>query len=229
MIPLPGWVFLLPMKALLLALLCAAPALARAASILDDLDPAQRAELERGGQVVRMEEVAGKPWPRVRLYEKVAATPEEVAAVFFDYRNAKAYVPKVVKSDISLRVSPCVIEVDYGIDVPLLPDEFYTARNSLTADPDGSYCVSWRLVRALQTEDSEGNLRIETLGEGSAIRYTNLVTPGSSMAGLLRIPAIDQMKDTVRAIARHVEEVKRTQPAELKQKVGFLREAIKGE
>lgn len=198
-----------------------------AGSVLDDLDKGQRAEFDRGGQVVTMEEVEGKPWPRVRLYQKVAATPEEVAAVFFDYRNAKTYVPKVIKSDISLRVSPCVIEVDYGIDVPLLPDEFYTARNSLTKDPDGSYCVGWRLVRALQTKDSEGNLRIEALGDGSAIRYTNLVTPGSSMAGLLRLPAIEQMKGTVHAIVRHVEDVKTTKPLVLEGQVRELKEALR--
>ncbi len=215
------------MKVFLLVFLCGS--LVRADSILDDLDKGQRDEFERGRQVVTMEEVEGKPWPRVRLYEKVAASPVEVAAVFFDYTNAKTYVPKVIKSDISLRVSPCVVEVDYGIDVPILPDEFYTARNSLTAGPDGSYCVSWSLVRALQTKDSQGNLSIEPFGDGSAIRYTNLVTPGSAMAGFLRIPAIEQMKGTVHAIARHVEEVKSSEPGVLSEKVKSLREALQQE
>ena len=215
------------MKVFLPVMILVLPSVVLADSLLDDLDKSQRAEFERGCQVVTMEEVEGKPWPRVRLYKKVAATPEEVAAVFFDYRNAKTYVPKVIKSDISLRVSPRVIEVDYGIDVPFLPDEFYTARNSLTADADGSYCVAWSLVRALQTKDSQGNLRIEAFGDGSAIRYTNLVTPGSSMAGLLRIPAIEQMKNTVLSISRHVEEVKQTQPAQLSKQVKSLQEALR--
>jgi|GEM_PF-272733 len=200
--------------------------LLQADSLLNDLNEAQRLELEHGGQVVIMQEMEGKPWPRVRLYQRVDATPEDVAAVFFDYQNAKSFIPKVIKSDISRQVSPCILEVDYGIDIPILPDEFYTARNELTAGKDGSYCVSWNLVRALQTKASEGSLYIERFGEGSVIRYTNLVTPGSSMAVILKVPAIDQMRGTVRAIVRQVERQKKEHPEALKKEILSLQEAL---
>jgi len=200
--------------------------LLQADSLLNDLDDAQRGELERGGQVIIMQDIEGKPWPRVRLYQRVEATPEEVAAVFFDYSNAKSFIPKVIKSDIARQVSPCIVEVDYGIDVPILPDEFYTARNELAAGRDGSYRVSWSLVRALQTKASEGSLCIERLGDGSVIRYTNLVTPGSSMAVILKLPAIDQMRGTVRAIGRQVERQKKERPETLKNQILSLQEAL---
>ena len=213
----------------LIALIACARLLS-AESLLDDLDKAQLDQVARGEQVMIKQEVEGKPWPRVKLYQKVRATPEEVAAVFFDYREAKGYIPKVFKSNISNRPSPCVLDVDYGIDIPLFfPDEFYTARNSLTADGDGSYCVSWVLLRAIQTKASEGSLRIEGFQDGAAIRYTNLATPGSAIAPLLKLLAVEQLKDTVHAIVRQVEKQKRENPEALKQEVSSLQEALKKE
>ena len=214
-------------KPLLLALIFC-PVL-MASSLLEDLDAKQIEEIARGGQVVLLQPVEGKPWPRVRVYQKVDATPEEVAAVFFDYKNAKSYIPKVIKSEISRQVSPCVAEVDYGIDVPILPDEYYTALNTMTAGPDGGYLVTWSLVRALQTKASEGSLRIERWKEGAVIRYTNLVTPSSIMAGLLKFTAIDQIRSTVRAIAMRVGKQKAEKPEALKEEIRDLESALKKE
>lgn len=208
--------------------LLACPAML-ASSLLEDLNSSQVEEVTRGGQVVLLEEVEGHPWPRVRLYQKVGATPEEVAAVFFDYKNAKEYVPKLLKSEIARQVSPCVLEVDYGVDVPILPDEYYTARNTLQTAEDGGYLVSWTLVKALQTKSSEGSLRIEHWKDGAVIRYTNFVTPGSVMARLLKTTAIDQMRNTVRAIVTRVEKQKNDCPDALKTEVRNLEEALKKE
>lgn len=215
------------MKALLLPLLFC-PALI-ASSLLDDLDGKQVEEVARGGQVVLLQPVEGLPWPRVRVYQKVDATPQDVAAVFFDYKNAKFFVPNVIKSNVSRQLSPCVAEIDYGIDVPILPDEYYTALNTLTAGPDGGYLFSWSLVRALQTKASEGNLRIERWKDGAVIRYTNLVTPSSIMARLLRSTAIDQMRSTVRAIVTRVRKQKTEKPEALKEEIRDLESALKKE
>lgn len=220
--------FIAPDMKPLMFLLLSCPILL-ASSLLEDLDGKQIEEVARGGQVVLLETVEGNPWPRVRVYQKIDAAPEEVAAVFFDYKNAKLYVPKVIKSEITRQVSPCVAEVDYGIDVPILPDEFYTARNTLTSGADGGYLVTWSLVRALQTKASEGNLRIERWKDGAVIRYTNLVTPGSVMAGLLKSTAIDQMKNTVRAIVARVEKQKSDKPEALKENIRNLESALKNE
>lgn len=200
-----------------------------AASLLEDLDAGQLEEIERGGQVHLLEEVGGNPWPRVRVYQKVDATPEEVAAVFFNYNNAKSYVPTVLKSEISRQVSPCVLEVDYAINVPILPDEYYTVRNTLKAAENGGYLVSWTLIRALQTKASEGGLRIERWKDGSIIRYTNFVTPNSAMARFLKSTATERLLNTVHAIVTQVENQKTKHPAALKEEVLNLQEALKKE
>jgi len=195
--------------------------------LLEDLDSAQRREVLGGGQVMTQEEIPGKPWPRVRVYQRVNASPEEVAAVFFDYENAKAYIPDLLNSRISKTVTPSVLEVDYEVDVPILADEAYTARNELRAVHGGGFDVSWILLRALQTKGAEGSLLVEPHGGGgSIIRYTNLVTPSSGMAKILKTLALARMEKTVAAIASRVESQKKDHPRDLARQVAALREAL---
>jgi len=196
------------------------------ANLLDDLTRDQRQELEKGELIVREQDIPGKPWPRVRIYKRINAAPEEVAAVFFDYDQAKTYIPDVLESKISKKVSPSVMEVDYAVEVPILADEAYTARNEMIELGRG-YRVSWTLLRALQTKAAEGNLLIEPFENGtSVIRYTNLVTPSSGMAKILRGPALSRMQKTVVAIGQKVEEQKSSHAAELTAQVARLREAL---
>ena len=227
--------FLLPeMSGLRLFFLLAALVYATAprglAGLLDELDAADRAKVLAGHQVLLQEKVAGKPWPRVRVYQLVHAMPEEVAAVFFDYNNSKTFVPDLLHSKISKKISPCVLEVDYEVEVPILADEAYTARNDLKTTEDGGYRVTWNLVRALQTKDATGHLRIEPHGEGEAvICYTNLVTPSSGMAGILEKLAIGRMEKTVRSMVHQVQNQKTQHPADLARQVEALREALAAE
>ena len=150
-------------------------------------------------------------------------------AVFFDYKNAKTFIPKILKSDISKHVSPCVLEVDYGVDVPILPDEYYTVRNTLQAGMGGAYRVDWTLLHALQTKASEGSLRVEPVEGGAVLCYTNLVTPGSVMARILRAKAIEQMRNTVHAIVHQVETLKSAHPEALAAEVAALQKALQDE
>jgi hypothetical protein len=196
-------------------------------NLLNKLDASQRERVLAGQQVMLQEEVEGKPWPRVRIFKRVNATPEEVAAVFFDYDNAKTYVPDVLHSKISKNVSPSVQEVDYEVDVPILADEAYTVRNEIKAIDGNSYNISWTLLRALQTKGADGSLQIEPYGKGeSIICYTNLVTPSSGMAKVLKKLAILKMQKTVTAISEKVETQKKHHLQALDRQVEKLRNAV---
>jgi len=196
------------------------------ANLLADLSQAQQEVVAKGESVVLEEEIMGKPWPKIRVYKRIKATPEEVAAVFFDYNQAKTYIPDLLESKISKTISPRVLEVDYEVEVPILKDEAYTARNEMKAF-EGGYQASWVLLRALQTKAAEGNLRIEPFETGeSVIRYTNLVTPSSGMAKILRGPALARMQKTVLAIAHKVEQQQSAHPTELNVQINRLRDAL---
>jgi hypothetical protein len=197
------------------------------AGIMDELATGHQNQVKKGEQILINEVIEGKPWPRVKVYRTVEASPEEVIAVFCDYDNAKSYVPNVLKSAISNRVSACTVDIDYGLNVPILPDEYYTTRNTVKLVAPGIYRVDWKLLRAVQTKDSVGSLRAEPFEGKALICYENLVTPGSSMAGLLKGKAIQQMSETVAAIAAHIEKQKQTNPEGLQREVEELRKALK--
>jgi hypothetical protein len=212
-----------------IATLAASSALMATPSVLDDLNESQRQIVSTGGQVMLQEKIAGKPWPRARVFQRVKATPEELAAVFFDYANSTQHVPDLISSTISKKISPRVLEVDYVMNVPILPDEHYTARNELHVPTQGVYRFSWKLLRALQTKEAEGNLIIEPFPNGgSVIRYTNLVTPGSNMATLLRRFAFDRMSKTVTALVRYTENEKASAPAKMAAHISALQTALLG-
>jgi len=195
--------------------------------LMNELAAGHQSQVKKGEQIAISEVITGKPWPRVKIYRTVDATPEEVAAVFCDFDNAKDYVPNVLKSNVANRVSPSVLDVDYGLNVPILPDEFYTTRNALKSPAPNFYRIDWKLLRAVQTKDSVGCLRIEPFEGKTLICYENLVTPGSSMAGLLKGKALQQMGETVAAIAARVESQKTSRPEDLKREVEALREMLK--
>jgi hypothetical protein len=196
-------------------------------SILSELSSAQKCEVQDGSQVVVTENVEGKPWPRIKVYRLVNARPEQVAAVFFDYESAKSFVPNVIKSEVANRLSACTMDVDYGLDVPIFPDELYTVRNNLRLIDEDSYCIDWKLLRSVLTKDSVGNFRVEPWEGKAVICYQNLVTPGSNIAVLLRGRAIEQMKETTKALAAHVEKEKSGDPPGLKRQVAALRAALR--
>lgn len=197
-----------------------------ASQLLSGLSVADRSALTEGKQVVVQREVPGLVWPELTVYQTVNASPEEVMAVFFDYNSARAYVPNVLKSEISAVLSSCVMDVDYAVDVPVFADEFYTARNSLSAVDGGGYVVAWKLLRAVQTKDSVGEFRVEPFGNQSLVCYRNLTTPSSAVARLLRAPAMKQMRQTATAILKEVARQKADQPDLLQKRVKALRAAL---
>jgi len=210
---------ILPLGLLLAALASAG------ADILSDLSADDQHKVKSGAQVMLTESLAGYPWPKVRVYQFVNASPREVIAVFTDYNNATTFVPNCLKSEISKTVSRLVTDVDYVIDVPILADEAYTVRDTLSAEPDGALKVHWKMLKATSIQESEGNLLAEPMGNGSIIRYTNLVKPSSMAAPLLRGVAMSQMKDTVNAIVEHVEKQK-SNPVALKTELNRLDSAL---
>ncbi|MGB8466874.1 MAG: hypothetical protein WCE49_18150, partial [Terrimicrobiaceae bacterium] len=113
------------------------------------------------------------------------------------------------------------------LDVPIFPDEYYTVRNNLKMIDEGTYCIDWKLLRSVLTKDSVGNIRVEPWADKAIICYQNLVTPASNIAILLRGKAIEQMKETTKALADQVEKEKSEDPPGLKRQVAALRAALK--
>ncbi len=179
---------------------------AATAGIYDGLTPDQKNKIQSGQPVVVMQEAVGSAWPKVWVYQRVSATPEESAAVFADFELASTYVENLKKSKISKRVSKNSFEVDYLLSVPVLSDEAYTVRDVVSSYDNGSsYQVEWNLVRATSTKASTGYAKFEALGTGTLLAYYNFVTPGAFGSGLVKDRAMKQVRDTVAVTVKQIE------------------------
>lgn len=209
-------------------LVCVAAVLCQSiahAGVLEELSAGDQAKVKAGKQVVAAEPLDGYPWPRVRIYQSTSATPAELMAVFFDYANAKEFVPNCAKSEISKEIDARTFEVDYVVNVPIFPDEAYTVRNQLSRTR-APMKVEWEVLRATSILESVGSFVVEPMGDGAVFCYTNLVKPGSKAAGLLKGVALGQMKDTVEAIVDRVESQKAQDPTALAEQMERLEAAL---
>lgn len=195
-----------------------------------ELSEAQWKELRAGRHVVITRTVPGEPWPQVTIYAWCLLSPEELAAVFFDYESACRFVPNVLQSEIRARRSTCEMDVAYVLDIPLLADEHYTARNTLSPVPGGGFSVRWKLLEARYTKASTGEFRVIPFEGGTLARYQALTTPSPAivppLAKLLRGHALAQMRETFHALLREAERLRAKEPSGLHQRVQRLRSAI---
>ena len=197
------------------------------AAIYDGLSDDEKNQVQAGSQVVKTVDVAGASWPKVTVYQYVKATPEEVMGVFTDYERATSYMGGLTKAKISKRIDARTVEIDYLLALPLVADEWYTVRDTLSDYDNGhAYQVAWSLVKAYSTRSSEGAMKVEAMGSGSIISYYNFVVSNRAGAGFLYKKAIARVKDSVRDIQREVERVKDKDPAYLSTRVKALSEAL---
>ncbi len=212
--------------------LFAASGSAQAGSIYEDLkaiNPAYGAQIDRGEQFMLTEGSQG-PWPKAWVYRVIDAQPEEVAAVFWDFPSHIQFYPGVIQSQVSARPSPLITEVDYGISVPVLADEFYTVRDVLSSYEEGgrAYKIEWSKVRASSTRHIEGYILIESFRGKTLIEYYNYVIPGSGLAGFpgVRGRVMGQLNNTVAALGNETERRRREDPRHLADLVRGIRTAL---
>jgi hypothetical protein len=197
------------------------------AGIYDSLTPDQQNKVQNGQQVVVMQEAQGSPWPKLWVYQRVEATPEESAAVFADFELAQTYVENIKKSKISKRLAKNILEVDYSLSVPVLADEDYTVTDKVTAyDGGASFLVEWNLVKATSTKSSTGYAKFERLGNATILAYYNFVVPGAFGSGLVKDRAMKQVRDTVTATGKQIEKERTANRALLDKQIQSLRAMV---
>jgi hypothetical protein len=191
---------------------------AAAQSTPAQLSAAQRDALDAGRPVVLSEDVAGVAWPRVTVLRFIQGPPDEAAAVFADYARHASFLPNVLRSEVTRVVDSLTAEVSYVLSVPIVADEAYTVRNTITgvASPDPraprTYRIAWTLVRASSTKAADGEARFEPYRGGTLFTYRNLVVPGGRIAGLgvIKRKAQRDVEATAAAIAERIATLRAT-------------------
>lgn len=175
------------------------------ADLLDEVPDYARDELAAGQIVVKSEDVQGAPWPRIKLYKVVDASPKVVADLFSDYSAAPSYTPGMLSAKVIANNPDGSKDVQYRVKVPVLQSISYTVRNTYIKKGN-SYEVKWTLLQSPLAKSSNGSLRIEPYGAGKTLmRYTNLTVPLTNLVSGLKTQALNEAKATVRAIASEAE------------------------
>jgi hypothetical protein len=199
-----------------------------------ELTADQRRILDAGEQVFVTRDSAKTPWPMAWVYQFIDAQPEEAAGVFADADRQVDFVPDLKSSRVLRTIAPGVIEVAQEMRVPIVRDEWWEVRDSVSAQDDGSYRITWTLVRARTTKSVTGYAHFEpyhnarTGRDGTLLTYHNFAVPGSGMAKFppIRRHALKKLRETARATRDHVERQRAHQPELLAAQIAALREML---
>lgn len=201
-----------------------------------ELTADQRRLIDAGEQVFVTRDSAKTPWPMAWVYQFIDARPEEAAAVFADAERQVHYVPDLKRSRVLRTIAPGVFEVAQEMRVPIVRDEWWEVRDTVSAGDDGSYRIAWTLVRARTTKSVTGYAHFEpyhnarTGRDGTLLTYHNFVVPGSRIAGigLIERHALKKLRETARALRDEVERERAHEPELLARQVAALHEMLKG-
>ena len=206
------------------------------ATVLDDLRVKAAtdkvdyvAQIEKGEQVFLTQYVNTSNWPKVWIYQIIDASPEEVAAVFFDYAHHKDFFPSMYQSDIKQWINPREAKVQYSISVPVVSDEVYTVHDILSAYDGGkSFLVTWKMLQGIHTVDTVGSIKMEAHGNKTIIEYYNFVTPGGRLARLraVRNKALATVSQTAWALDKETVRRAKEEDARMKSDVAKVRTAL---
>jgi hypothetical protein len=175
------------------------------AGLLDEVPKSDRDELAGGQVVVLSEDVKGLPWPRLKLYQVVNASPKVVADLFTDYAAAPDYQPGMLAAKVIATNPDGTKDVEYKVKMPVVQSVTYSVRNTYI-QKGNSYEVRWTLLRSPLAKSSDGSLRIEPYGKGQTLMcYTNLLVPITNLVAGLKNQALNEAKTTVRAIKAEAE------------------------
>jgi len=201
------------------------------ANTFQELSPEDQAKVASGQMVTIYTDVTGAPWPKMKVYQRIDATPEEVMAVFSDYPLQSTYVPYVKVAKISQVIDKSTALVDYTYNLPMgFGIENYTVRDHIEAYDEGkSFTVNWVLVKADTTKRSEGEVRCEPLaGGGTLYTYDSFIWPnrwGTDLKWVIE-RAKQAVLDTVTATAKQIQTEKTSSPEILQKQIQDLHNAV---
>jgi hypothetical protein len=209
------------------------------ASVFEELSDNDQYKLKAGEQVAifTYEQSRYAAWPQGTVYQRIDATPEQAAAVFFDFNHHSEYLPHVLKSDSSF-VDRGISRVDYTVGLPYLPfglgQENYSLDYHLEYNArDKGYSMSWHLSRSGSfTEYSQGSIRFEPMESGGTlVAYDSFVLPyaayylAASNSLVIEVSK-SILRSVTNSIANQIKKERNLESGRLDQQIKVLKKAL---
>jgi len=216
-----------------LAVALAAPA--SSAELFDTLSTRSRAQLERGEQVVRTQDMEGSKWPAVTVHQLVATPPDVAMAVFTDFAQQPSYLREccglvqVVVKDAAVAGNQRVLRVFYEVEVPVIANERYELLETLSKGEGGSYTVTWNKVgTGGRADDIVGQASFEPHGNGTLFSYHNYVKMNAFGSGAFARQSVDRTRSTIDAMVKHMQQEYAAGGRPLRNNIARLRAVLDG-
>jgi hypothetical protein len=210
------------------------PAIA-SASTIDALPVADRLQIDAGATVVRTRTMPASSWPSVTVYQLVNTTPEAAMAIFTDYDEQTSYLKDccgVLQSrvlDPAVGGDPRVQRVRFELEVPVVSNEVYELREEISKGTDGSYRVLWTKVSTGGHSDAIlGRALFEPRNGKTVFSYHNYTEINTFGAAVFADASVARARETVQAMARHMEQEGAAGGARFQADLARLRAALGG-
>jgi hypothetical protein len=210
-----------------------------AAQGTDTMTAAEVTDVSGGRVAVRQWPIESAPWPRVRLFRFINATPEQSVAMLADYAHQRDYnadldVAQVVKYRDSARTE---VYFSYRPKKVLgfsLPRITYTVLDQIHREPNDTYAISWHLLSGSNVKSIQGSARFSpwtnpaTGQAGTLLTYDQFVWPDVVGASLffVRRKAVGEMVKAINAIASETERERLSDKSGLDKQIAELRRAL---
>jgi len=180
--------------------------------------------------ILKKRTVKGAPWPEVKVYSLIDATPEESMAVYLAFPEQKNYIPGLVKSKPSKYISPTDIWIDFEVSLswPLANSKFTTG-NKIGKLNGGGYLLHWYPVTHTSAKECNGDIAFLPYHNRTLLIYRNFTFPNSSLAKFFKKRMYKSIKETINAIVKRIELVKKSGKTRMKRYIRNLNGALKGE
>lgn len=198
-----------------------------------DLDENQRKKLENFENITvtfESNEFKNAPWPVVKVFTLIKASPLVAVSIFGALDYQEKYVPKTKKSKPIKEISPTEILTEYEIEVPFpLPNAKHVHGSVLKNLGNESYELSWYRVSSNSTDEARGFARFSSYkNQYTLMEYQTFIIPKSIFASLVKKIMFKDVDNTVTAIKKHTENLLQTKDPLVDKYTKYTQDALSG-
>lgn len=189
----------------------------------------QREFLKTHDSFTEREMVNKAPWPRVTIYMKINATPEEAMALFSDFERQKDYVPNLTKSEVTKQVSPAEVHTEYELKMPWPVSDARYVHGTVISKNEKSYSIKWFVVESETTDKIDGMATFTHFEGKTLMIYQSLIYPKSFIAPLFAGTMVEDTEASTQAIKKFIEAEVAKKGESYEHSLALLRRSLAGE
>lgn len=186
-------------------------------------------KIESGKQVLYKEKINASPWPKIKIYQLVDASPLETLAIFLALDHQKNYLPNVLVSSPVKHVSPTEVYTKYELELPWpLSNSHYTHASDFKKVSKNEFSAKWWMITSESAEIVDGSATFKEYKGKTLMTYNSFVKPKSFLAGLVKDSMIEDTLLSIKSVKDETEKLKKLDKKTLNKYVKIINDSLNG-